>query len=125
MPGQGRRPLTWALSTCPLTMSRKTLGTPAAIVKGTRGKPPRLRAHLLVGALVALETDGVARGTSFLEAGNLRKRVPVGGGAQAQPVALPRYGNAGTAREALGAGLGRGGGEGRCGPMLWSLAGLW
>lgn len=30
------RPLTWALSTCPLTMSRNTLG-PAAAIAGPRG----------------------------------------------------------------------------------------
>ena len=30
------QPLTWALSTCPLTMSRKTLG-PAAAIAGPRG----------------------------------------------------------------------------------------
>lgn len=64
----GPRPLTWALSTCPLTISRKTLG-PAAAIAGVAGNRPRLRARQLRGALVALETDGVACGTRFFEAG--------------------------------------------------------
>lgn len=61
----GPRPLTWALSTCPFTMTRKTLG-PAAAMAGLRSVARRRR--------VALETDGVARGTSFPDAGASRGR---------------------------------------------------
>lgn len=39
--GQDPRPLTWALSTCPLTMSRKTLGPAAAMAAlGAPGNDP-------------------------------------------------------------------------------------
>lgn len=91
--GGGPRPLTWALSTCPLTMSRKTLG-PAAAMAGlgaqettpaARGAAKRCR--------VALETDGVARGTHFVGR-HLRERKHGCGSAQAQP--------------AVGGGAGRG-----------------
>lgn len=45
-PRRGPWPLTWALSTCPLTMSRKTLGPADAMAGGAR-KATRLRARLL------------------------------------------------------------------------------
>lgn len=55
--------LTWALSTCPLTMSRKTLGLAVAIAR-TSG--PGDGCRLLVRRLlVALETDGKSSGTNF------------------------------------------------------------
>lgn len=106
-PRRGPRPLTWALSTCPLTMSRKTLG-PAAAMAGRPRKPPRFRARLLSGAGVALETDGVARRTRFLKARPSRRRAYVGGGAQAQPAAPPFTGNAGRVHARQGRAWGPG-----------------
>lgn len=67
-------------------MSRKTLGPAAAMAGGTR-KLPGCARDCLRGARVALETDGMARGTCLLEAGSSRSWVYVGDGAQAQPAA--------------------------------------
>lgn len=62
--GEVARQLTWALSTCPLTMSRKTLGLAAAIAPP--GQETRAgRAPLPGGPWVALETDGKPSGTNF------------------------------------------------------------
>lgn len=62
--GQGARQLTWALSTCPLTMSKKTLGLAAAIAQ--LGRETRAgRAPSPGGSWVALETDGKPSGTNF------------------------------------------------------------
>lgn len=79
----GSRPLTWALSTCPLTMSRKTLGPAAAMAGSGRGGDPAARA-LLRGAGCPGNRRRAARDTFSGRGGPQRRRVRARGGAQAQ-----------------------------------------